>query len=58
MKLPRDRVQSLIEAGVGTPFDAGKGRPMKEWLSVRPEDEESWLPLAREAIAFIGSTHQ
>lgn len=57
VKLPRDRVERLIEAGAGTPFDAGKGRPMKEWLCVPPEDEESWLALAREALAFVGSVH-
>lgn len=57
VKLPRDRVNALIGTGVGAPFDAGKGRPMKEWLTVTAEDHESWLALAREALDFVGSAH-
>ncbi|MGY2744566.1 hypothetical protein [Arthrobacter sp. UYCu723] len=55
--LPHDRVDTLIGAGAGTPFDAGKGRAMKEWLTVTADDEESWLALAREALDFVGSAH-
>lgn len=35
----------------GAPFDAAKGRPMKEWLSV--EDAETWRALAGEALDFV-----
>ena len=52
LKLPRARVDELVESGRGTPFDAGKGRPMKEWLVVRAP-ERAWLALAREAHAFV-----
>jgi hypothetical protein len=55
VKLPRNRVASLIAAGAGLPFDAGKGRPMKEWLAVAGDDEETWLAMAREAMSFVGS---
>lgn len=55
VKLPHDRVDTLIGSGAGTPFDAGKGRAMKEWLAVTADDEESWLALAREALDFVGS---
>ena len=34
VKLPRQRVDALIAAGQGLPFDSGKGRIMKEWLVV------------------------
>jgi hypothetical protein len=54
VKLPAARVGALIASGTGGPFDAGKGRPMKEWLTVLVDDEETWLVLAREALAFVG----
>lgn len=54
LKLPRDRVSALIRNGAGSPFDAGKGTPMKEWLSVEGDDMEAWVALAREALDFVG----
>ncbi len=43
VKLPRNRVEALIDDGTGAPFDGGKGRPMKEWLTVTDDDEVTWL---------------
>jgi hypothetical protein len=57
LKLPHSRVNTLIRTGAGTPFDAGKGHPRKEWLTVTADDKESWLALAREALDFVGSAH-
>lgn len=54
VKLPRDQVSSLIQDGTGGPFDAGKGTPMKEWLTVLSDDEGTWHTLAREALTFVG----
>jgi len=51
VKLPRERVAALIASGEGEPFDAGKGRPMKEWLTVA--DDEAWRALAEEARQFV-----
>ncbi|WP_284981260.1 hypothetical protein [Arthrobacter sp. efr-133-TYG-118] len=55
VKLPHQRVETLIGTGVGAPFDAGKGRAMREWLTVIADDEESWLALAHEAWDFVRS---
>ena len=55
LKLPASRVESLVAAGQGDHFDANKGTPMKEWLSLDPQSAEPWLPLAHEALAFAGS---
>jgi hypothetical protein len=54
VKLPRDRVVELIATGTGRPFDAGKGRPLKEWVALAGADHHSWLSLAEEAFAFVG----
>jgi hypothetical protein len=31
---------------------------MKEWLSLHPESAVDWLPLAREALAFVGAARR
>jgi hypothetical protein len=43
----------LIDSGTGMSFDAGKRRPMKEWLTVVVDDEETAIALAREALNFV-----
>lgn len=53
VKLPRDRVAELIEAGVGRPF-APAGKTFKEWLAVPKPDRQRWLQLLREGIEFVG----
>ena len=53
LKLPRERVAALISTGAGLPFDAGKGRPMKEWVALADRAGESWLALAQESRAFV-----
>jgi TfoX/Sxy family transcriptional regulator of competence genes len=54
LKLPAARVSELVAGGEGTPFDAGKGRPMREWVSVKPAHEASCAAYVREARDFVG----
>ena len=53
LKLPRDHVATLVAGGEGTYFDAGKGRPMREWFVLSPTSSKRWLPLAEEALKFV-----
>ena len=55
LKLPEDRVDEMIATGHGARFDANKGTPMREWLSLDPASGEPWLPLAREALSYARS---
>ncbi len=55
LKLPASRVDALVEAGDGIHFDAQKGTPMREWLSLDPGSGQDWLALAREALDFARS---
>jgi hypothetical protein len=54
VKLPKARVDELVEAGEGERFDAGKGKPMREWFVLSPTSKKQWPPLANEALAFVG----
>src|SRR4051794_21978356 len=54
VKLPKARVDELVDAGAGRRFDPGHGRVMKEWIVVAP-GKADWLALANEAFAYLGA---
>jgi hypothetical protein len=56
-KLPKERVDELIREGTGVRFDAGRGKPMKEWVVVGT-GRASWVDLAREAHRFVKQAQQ
>jgi len=53
VKLPAAQVAQLIAENMGSAFDAGKGHPMPEWLTVQEDTSATWLRLAREAYGFV-----
>ena len=53
LKLPGARVDELIDGGEGKRFDAGKGKPMREWFALSPTSKRQWLPLTQEALDFV-----
>ena len=55
VKLPRERVDELVEAGAGHRFDPGHGRLMKEWIALRPADEEECVGYVTEARRFVAT---
>ena len=52
VKLPRERVQELIDQGVGQSF-APAGRVFKEWVAIPKRDRRRWRSLLREGVAFV-----
>jgi hypothetical protein len=55
VKLPGSRVAELVETGVARWFDAGKGRPMREWASISLSDVRLWPRLVAEGYEFVGA---
>jgi TfoX/Sxy family transcriptional regulator of competence genes len=53
LKLPRDRLQELVDAGTATPFEPMEGRAMNGWVVVSPAVD--WPGLVEEARAFVDS---
>lgn len=52
VKLHRDRVAELIDAGIGEPFAPAK-KVFKEWVLVEAHDEDEWRRLLEESIDFV-----
>ncbi len=52
VKLPKDRVAELIEAGEGLAFAPAK-KVFKEWVQVPRRDEGLWESLLAEGLAFV-----
>ena len=54
LKLPKARVDELVDKKQGRRFDPRKnGRVMKEWI-VLALPPKKWLALAKQALAFVG----
>ena len=56
VKLPAARVDELEASGTGRRFEPGKGRRMKEWIGLRPDDEAACEAYMAEARGFVGAT--
>lgn len=56
VKLPKDRVGTLIANQVGEQFDPGHGRLMKEWVVIEASTLREWMDLMLEAREFVNST--
>lgn len=54
VKLPGSRVDGLVRSGEGRRFDAGKGKPMREWFVLSSTSSMQWPALAKQAMDFVG----
>ena len=54
VKLPKSRVDQIVERGDGQRFDPGHGRLMKEWVVIETK-QKTWLNIANEAYAYVKS---
>ena len=54
VKLPAARCVVLVASGMARPFDGGRERPLKAWITVSETAEAQWFALAAEALAFVG----
>jgi len=52
VKIPKARVDELVDEGVGERFEPGPGRIMNEWLAL-DRHPERWTELAKEAYQFV-----
>lgn len=52
VKLPAERVDTLIDDGSGEPF-APNGRRFKEWIRIVGRDADRWEALITEAKLFV-----
>lgn len=52
IKLPAERVQVLIDKGVGQDF-APAGHKFREWVLIADRDADSWKMLISEAHDFV-----
>jgi len=50
---PAQRVDELVRDGTGQHFDPGRGKKMKEWISLG-SISEMWIELATESRLFVG----
>jgi hypothetical protein len=55
VKLPRERIDELVEHAVGVRLETRRARPMKEWITVAATHADDWEALMRESREFVAS---
>ena len=58
IKLPTDRVQSLLDGKVFKPFEVGEGTVWKQWLSIQHEHSEDYegdIELFEESLGYVAN---
>jgi hypothetical protein len=58
LKLPKERVDTLVESGAGERWGPGTKRVMKEWVAVPVAEAESWPELVEEARRYVASASE
>lgn len=53
VKIPAERVEELLSTDAGRSFASGRGRPMREWVRLRPPDEATCRADVVEARGFV-----
>ena len=53
LSLPPARVEEVIAAGRGLPFDPGTGKMMKNRVLIPAAKKRSWIKLCEEAVAAL-----
>lgn len=54
LKVAPDRVTELLAAGRAERFESG-GRMMSGWVTLKPDDADTWIALADEARAYAAA---
>ncbi len=52
VKLPKERVEEIINSKEGLPYDPGNGRIMKEWVIIQQKFTDKWIDYTSEAKEF------
>jgi hypothetical protein len=55
LKLPSERVDTLVTENLADRFSTGAGRPMKEWVTIAPSNAALWMQLSDEARRYVSS---
>lgn len=53
VKLPKARVDELVASDKGTRLGSGRGRPLKEWVTVPVVHCADWQGLTDDALVFV-----
>jgi len=54
LKLPPSRVEELVAAGRGLPYDPGTGKVLANYVVIPASKKRSWIALCQEAAAAAG----
>jgi YjbR len=55
VKLPADRIETLLTSGKGKPF-VGYGKTMRAWVALPLDTQDEWRALAEAAQAFVSAS--